>query len=374
MSNITIVHPTLLSIGGGSPVCFNVAQSLQDRHDVTIATLAHRNVRDINSDFGTKVKDVRLYKNLIPQYLHKHDRLEMLKRSLFNRMAYNANPNYDLIISTFWDIPLPSNSISYIHWPEAVNYRENYTSYQNSVDRVYRQFCEKINKFTSYSGTYIANSGWTAKRAEQYLGHKPKIIYPPVPTHDIKPHQWLNRIEGIITVGRISPEKNVLRNIKIVRALREKGHKISYIIVGPDDDNNPAYSQKVKEECKKYNYVSCKGSVSREKLVSYLSTYKYGLHGHDSEHFGIVVAEMAAGGAIPFAPADGGQVEILDGCEDLLYTSVKDAVQKMDRVLRHPSLQNHLRQQLPNIEKRFGTKRFQSEISSLVDEKLQELL
>ena len=223
-------------------------------------------------------------------------------------------------------------------------------------------------------GTYIANSGWTAKRAEQYLGHKPKIIYPPVPTHDIKPHQWLNRIEGIITVGRISPEKNVLRNIKIVRALREKGHKISYIIVGPDDDNNPAYSQKVKEECKKYNYVSCKGSVSREKLVSYLSTYKYGLHGHDSEHFGIVVAEMAAGGAIPFAPADGGQVEILDGCEDLLYTSVKDAVQKMDRVLRRPSLQNHLRQQLPNIEKRFGTTRFQSEIRSLVDEKLQELL
>jgi len=331
-------------------------------------------VRGINSDFGTKVKDVRLYKNLIPQYLHKYDRLEMLKRSLFNRMAYNANPNYDLIISTFWDIPLPSNSISYIHWPEAVNYRKNYISYQNSVDRIYRRFCEKINKFELYPGTYIANSGWTAKHAEQYLGHKPKIIYPPVPTHDIKPRQWLNRIEGIITVGRISPEKNVLRNIKIVSALREKGHKISYTIVGPGDENNPAYSQKVKEECKKYNYVSYEGSVSREKLVSYLSTYKYGLHGHDSEHFGIVVAEMAAGGAIPFAPADGGQVEILDGCEELLYTSVKDAVQKMDRVLRRPSLQNHLRQQLPNIEKRFGTKRFQSEIRSLVDEKLQELL
>ncbi|ELY84389.1 group 1 glycosyl transferase [Natrinema gari JCM 14663] len=91
----------------------------------------------------------------------------------------------------------------------------------------------------------------------------------------------------------------------------------------------------------------------------------------DHEHFGMAVGELAAGGTIPFVPNGGGQREIVHEREELLYESADEAVEKIDHVLSDPELRRELRDQLGDIEERFGRKRFKRTIRETVEQTLR---
>lgn len=370
MADITVAHPTLVNIGGGSPVCFNIIQALQEDHNITLVTMSIRDIDDINDDFGTNVEHINIHLSRTSNILRKTDSFEVLKRALFARSIKKADPSPDLVISTFWDIALPYDSITYIHYPSEVRYREHWNVHRDGLRKLYFKLCNSIRLSDAYSSTYITNSKWTADHTYSYLGTKPKAVYPPVVTEDLRPIDWHNRKEGILSIGRVSPEKNILRNIDIAIQLTKLGHDIDYRIVGPFQKDNISYIEKVKSRVCKYDFIKLEGKVSRRKLADMMSRYKYGLHGHDSEHFGIVVAELVAGGAIPFVPNDGGQCEIVNHCEDVVYRSIEDAVDKMDRVMNSELKQQQIQKQLPSINKKFGPARFRNEIKDIVDKKL----
>jgi glycosyltransferase involved in cell wall biosynthesis len=90
------------------------------------------------------------------------------------------------------------------------------------------------------------------------------------------------------------------------------------------------------------------------------------------EHFGIAVAELVAGGTIPFVPNSGGQREIVNQLDDVTYNSVSDAVEKADTVLSDSESQKSIRKSLPNVKKRFGPERFKRAIREIVVEVLNE--
>lgn len=89
--------------------------------------------------------------------------------------------------------------------------------------------------------------------------------------------------------------------------------------------------------------------------------HRYGLHGMVEEHY---VAELVLAGCLTFAPADGGQVEILRD-QRLLYSGVEDAVERIDRALRDEALQRSL---LAGLDRNgLGVERFQREFEGLLD-------
>jgi glycosyltransferase involved in cell wall biosynthesis len=116
-------------------------------------------------------------------------------------------------------------------------------------------------------------------------------------------------------------------------------------------------------------YVELEGEVPREELVERICTHRYGIHGKEYEHFGMAVAELAAGGAIPFVPASGGQHAIV-GDDRLTFDSVEDAVDSIDRVLSNPATQTELRMGPAEIRERFGRERFKYEIRAIVAEEV----
>lgn len=79
--------------------------------------------------------------------------------------------------------------------------------------------------------------------------------------------------------------------------------------------------------------------IPREKLSELISSQKFGIHGHNFEHFGMAIAEMITGGCIVFSPNGGGQVEIVNGCKEVLYDDTEDAVEKIEGVLNDEELQ-----------------------------------
>jgi len=81
---------------------------------------------------------------------------------------------------------------------------------------------------------------------------------------------------------------------------------------------------------------------NKERL---LTSHRYGIHGMNYEHFGIGITEILNVGYLLFTPDSGGQVEIVkDG--RLRYSSVKDAVEKISRVLKDRRLQSQIRTEL----------------------------
>jgi glycosyltransferase involved in cell wall biosynthesis len=239
---------------------------------------------------------------------------------------------------------------------------------------LYDSICEVLRP-TDYSNTctrYLTNSQWTATIATDAFGEQVTVVYPPVTTTDLEPEPWNLRRERLVSVGRISPDKNLLRNIEIVRNLHERGYEIQYDIVGPASRRsiNDPYLTELQRTVSKYDYVRYRGELSREALVSLLGTSKYGLHGKDHEHFGIAVAEFVAAGMIPFVPDSGGQREIVGGNTDVMYGSIEEAVDRIASVLDDTSKQRELRDRLPDVETRFSSERFQMEFKQIVSDTL----
>jgi hypothetical protein len=116
------------------------------------------------------------------------------------------------------------------------------------------------------------------------------------------------------------------------------------------------------------------GYVERPHLIELVETHRYGIHGRSHEHFGISIAELVAGGAIPFVPSGGGQVEIVDRTPHLVYESIQDAVRKIGAVVADTALQEELRSMLWENRTRFSTVRFHDEIRRTVVGLLEQRL
>lgn len=384
MTDILVVHDDLMTKGGGEAVCMHTLEALQDQFDVTLLTAGKLNLDELNQYYSTTVSNITVRRNPIAEAILIGIRLipgpnfGKLTQSVHLRRRKKLFSSYDLVISTKNELHVGCNSIAYIHFPrtgrDQANASRRRNQYPDTFVTFYDSLCEKIIPDRNQNGQtdYVANSEWTAKIATERLDADVSSLYPPVYTDDINPKPWDDREDRILTVGRITPNKRIIRNIEIVSQLRDCGHDIQYDIVGPSGNKKvwQPFLRKVKRQADRHSFITYHGEVPRETLVEMLSRSKYGLHGKDTEHFGIAVAEQVAGGAIPFVPRGGGQREVVGYLEDLMYESVEDAVEKMDRILDDETEQERIRTSLPDVEARFGRQRFQNEIRNLVKTKL----
>ncbi len=94
---------------------------------------------------------------------------------------------------------------------------------------------------------------------------------------------------------------------------------------------------------------------------------RYAIHGMVDEHFGIAPAELQRAGCITFVPNGGGSPEIVGRDERLVYRSIEDAIEKIDRVLSDPELEAELRRDIELRRACFSEHRFMEEILEIVD-------
>ena len=371
---IGVVHMDLMSKGGGEAVAMNVLEALQDDYDVTLLTLAEPDFGELNEYFNTNVDsvDVELAGRFAPT-IHERSGIKyyILQNALLGRYARRNADEYDLVMSTINELGLESDSIQYIHfpfdWTVSLDNRDHIFHPTVESDSLYERLCTSIagvSREDIHSNTLFANSRWTADVVEDAYGTRPDVLHPPIDTEEFDPLPWDEREYGFVTLGRIERSKRIVEQIHIMECVRERGHDVHFHIVGPTVDEE--YRAAVEAMAEPRDYVFLEGELPREDLVDLVCSHRFGIHGKRYEHFGMAVAEIAAGGALPFAPSDGGQHAIVHDDERLLYDSVDDAVKKIDDVLSRPQILNDLRISPQDIEQRFGRARFKEEIRETV--------
>lgn len=161
---------------------------------------------------------------------------------------------------------------------------------------------------------------------------------------------WEEGKNGFVTVGRIAPDKRTLRACRIIEEVRSIGHGVHLHIVGPEGDNE-SYTESVQDFARENRWVTLEGTVERKRLVHLIQSHRWALHTKPHEHFGMVVAEYVAGGAVPFVPSSGGQIEIISDPELQTYDSKSNAVRKISKVLSNSDANgkpHHLVHKMPS--------------------------
>jgi glycosyltransferase involved in cell wall biosynthesis len=374
---IAVVHHNLMAKGGAESVAMNILETLQNNYDITLLTLTTPDITALNEYYNTNVDEraisIEQVGPLFPMLYDHSDRLHLFKNAVLSRLVKRKSDRFDLVVSTYNEITIQTRSLQYIHMPQFHRWLSNDTNERSILFTVYDNLCKVIEGFETEairSSHFAANSAWTASVMEDAYGVKPAVLYPPVDTTGFVDTSWTERESGFVTIGRLTPYKNVLRTIEIIDRLRDRGHGVHLHVVGPTLDTD--YAERVEAVANTTDFVHLEGEINRSELVELISSHRYGIHGTDHEHFGMVVAELAAGGAIPFVPNGGGQREIVREREELLYETVEEAVESIDNVLLNTDLRRDLRAELDNIEDRFGRKQFRRNICEMVNDILNE--
>lgn len=380
MREIGVVHMDMMSKGGGEAVAMNIIEALQDEYEITLITLTNPDIPALNEYFNTAVTDIDVEKaGYLAPWLNRTFTLKyyVLENALLGRYARRHAEEYDLLISTINELGLETNSIQYIHfpfdWMVSIDDREHIFHPTVEEESLYERLCTvvaDVDLRDIRSNTLLANSEWTADAVKEAYGARPDVVHPPVDTSEFVNHSWDDRESGFVTVGRIERSKRIAEMIEIIDHVRQRGHETHLHIVGPTVDEE--YYDEIEAMADTREYVILEGEIPRSELVERICSHQFGIHGKEYEHFGMAVAELAAGGTIPFVPANGGQHAIVRDEEYLLYDSLADAVERIDRVLSNPELQSHLRMGTDEIRQRFGCERFHEEIRAIVSDTIEQ--
>ena len=371
---LAVIHHDLMSKGGGEAVAMTVLEALQDEYDITLITLTDPDFEELNEYYNTSVNPVpvEIAGTVAPQ-LHEQFGIKyyVLQNALLGRYARRHADEYDCLVSTINELGLEEDAVQYIHfpfdWTVSCSHREEIFHPTVEEDSLYEQlatYVAGVDRSDIRSNTLLANSEWTADVVEDAYGTRPRVLHPPIDTDPFERRPWSEREPGFVTVGRIERSKRIAEMIEVVDGLRDRGHETHLHVIGPTVDEE--YYEEVASMADDRGYVTLEGEVPREELVERICTHRYGIHGKEYEHFGMSVAELAAGGCVPFVPAAGGQREIVGDREELLYESVDDAVDTAAAVLSRDGPPEDLRLDPGEIQRRFGRERFQREIRSLV--------
>lgn len=380
MATVAIAHVDLMAKGGGEGVAMNVIEALQRDHDLTLVTLTDPDIPTLNEYFRTDVDPEALTvtrpraATALLEALERRLGVQLynLRNALLNRAVAECADGYDLVVGTDNELSVPGPLVQYIHTPRfarlVVSKRVGEDSF---VDHAYDRLSYRIGGYDAEqvtSSRLLTNSAWMADVVQDAYDARPEIVHPPVDTEPFDGRPWADREEGFVTVGRLARYKNVDEVIRVIDGVRERGHDVHLHVVGPSYDE--AYRTELASMADDRPYVELEGELPRDELIERICTHRYGIHGKRHEHFGMVVAEMAAAGALPFVPANGGQRDIVDGRESLLYHTVEDAVETVDRVLSSPDRQRDLRPDSGTIEQRFGRDRFRQRVRDVAREEL----
>lgn len=385
MAEIAVLHWDIAAGGGAESLCMHVLEALQDDHELSLLTRQEAHLDDLNRYYGTAVSGINIevpsiagreFESTIPLIRQiKGGRLGFLRPlrfTLFHAACRSRSRQADLVFNTYSEMATSQPSIQYVHYPQ-------YNRSRNGLENIPKSRLHNIldglvtalggPDLPSPSSTILTNSEWTANLFETVHDVEPTVVYPPIRTEEFSESVPISEQEsGFLVIGRVLEGKGQLQAIETVRRLRERGHDVHLHIIGPP--TNPDYVAEIEDTARESDFVAYEGQLPREELVQMLQRHRYGLHTMPNEHFGMVVAEMVAADSLPFVPNRGGQCEIVDHQEDLLYRDVNATVEQIDRVLSNPEYERQLRESLPNVEPRYGVPRFKKRIRSIVDDKL----
>jgi glycosyltransferase involved in cell wall biosynthesis len=378
---VLLVQPSMQPPGGGNGVAAWMLQALAADHDVTVLSWWPVDVAPINRFFGTALRPGSFATHVVPaSWRLMPDSLPvpaaLLRSGLLMRYTRRMTDGFDVIVGVHNETDYGRRGIQYVHYPTylrprpAVDLRwyHGYLpllgAYYAAADRLADFSLERMK-----ANLTLANSNWTAARVRDFLGIEVSTLYPPVLAATPQA-PWHERRRGFVAMGRISPEKEYERVMRILGRVRTHAPDLTLTIIGTWDAKAQRYYQSLAALAASLDpggtWISFRRNLSRDDVQTALTTTRYGIHGMREEHFGMAAAEMVRAGMIVWVPDGGGQVEIVGDAPRLRFATDDDAVDAILSVINHPSEEARLREHLAVHGERYGTERFITAVRDIV--------
>lgn len=375
--DVAVIHSPI-GIGGAEAVALWVLKALSDNYRTLLVTGLPVDLEGVSAhlgvDFSGRLPRTISVLDSDREVWHRHG---LLLHHLVMRYARTKLRGV-LCVSTCNEMSFHNMGVQYIHFPalrhqqacDLANASELAPQHSRSkaiAYLAYRTMCGVISGYDENAmkrNVTMVNSDWTGRIVKQLYGIEAQTVYPPVRS-DFPVAPWEDREVGFVCVGRVSREKRIERAITIVEGVRARGHSVHLHIIGPIDDLR-YYRELARLPGAREGWALFEGGVSRQQLGDFVGGHRFGLHAMPAEHFGIAVAEMAKAGCIVFAPRNGGQAEIVDYDERLLYGDETEAVERIDTVLVNEKMQAGLSEKMMACGGRYSPARFVREVREVV--------
>jgi glycosyltransferase involved in cell wall biosynthesis len=378
MRRVLLVQPSLQPPGGGNGVAAWMLQALAPGHHVTVLSWRPVEVDPINRFFGTTLRSSDFESIVVPRHWsyvpdHLPVPAALIRSGLLMRFTRRLIDRFDVLVGVHNETDYGRRGIQYVHYPSYLRPRPavdlRWYHRPAGVLSTYYSFADRLADFSverMKSNVTLANSNWTAGLLRRTLGIDARTLYPPVVGLE---HQapWSERRAAFLAMGRISPEKEYERLIRILTKVRDFVPDVTLTIVGTWDRHGRRYYEKLRHLAAEAGpWVEFRHDVSRHDVSRLMARTCYGIHGMREEHFGMAPAEMIRAGMIVWVPNGGGQVEIVGNDPQLVYDSDEQAIDQIVRVLGNPDEQRRLRDALQQRAERFSTERFVTEVREVV--------
>ena len=378
MRRVLLVQPSLQPPGGGNGVAAWMLQALAREQRVTVLSWRPVDIEPINRFFGTTLQSGDFDTLVMPRrWTTVPDHLPvpaaLMRSALLMRYTRRVTDGFDVIVGGHNETDYGRRGIQYVHYPTYLRPRPeaDLRWYHRSavILQAYYRFADRLADFSvdrMKANLTLANSNWTAAELRRSLGIGARTLYPPV-VDAAPPAPWDERRAGFLAIGRISPEKEYERIMRIVAGVRSLNPTITLTIVGTWDRHSRRYYQHLQELAASLgSWIEFRNNLPRSAINDLMATHRYGIHGMRQEHFGMAPAEMVRAGMIVWVPYGGGQVEIVDGEPELVYDSEEQAADKISRALGSVAEQKRLRELLAVRAQSFGSERFVAEVRDIV--------
>ena len=385
MKRVLLVQPSMQPPGGGNGVAAWVLQALVAEHHhpgyrVTVLSWRPVEIEPVNRFFGTYLRRSDFDTIEVPRsWRVVADRLPtpstLLKLSLLMRYTRTVSAGFDVVFGVYNETDYGRRGIQYVHYPTYLRPRPKvdlrwYHPPQSGLN-LYYKLADHIADFSldrMKANLTLVNSNWTGEQVSTFLGIKTRTLYPPV-VDPAPAVPWSERRNAFLAVGRISPEKEYERVMKILARVRQHAPDITLTIIGTRDRHARRYFRSLTSLAASLgSWIDFRDNLTRDDVRALMASCRYGVHGMREEHFGMAPAEMARAGAIVWVPSGGGQMEIVGREPALMYASDDDAVQKISATLNSASEQQRLREHLAIVTEQFSTARFIQQVRSIVND------
>jgi glycosyltransferase involved in cell wall biosynthesis len=345
--SIAVCHHTLMAMGGGERVGATLIEAL---NDIGI-------IPDVYSVSPVKQKYLQdFYGKNLKYRMHFLSRFTLPILGIYQKLLTSFTAfrltGFDVVINTtgvytpMFFRRLLKRYILYVYNPVALMKEHKEVPKPLSVAKYDRNLFWKAyflpyrlllrHSVKNLDAELIAVSKFTQYRLKRWAGLESNVVYPPV---DIK---LFSRVfgntdrDGVISIGRFTPEKEHLTQLSIASKLPD----ITFRICG--SAKTPYYLQwfkylKAKAEEMELKNVEFYPNIPIDNLLKLIGTSKVFIHTMEYEDFGLTTCESIAGGCVPCVIDSGGQKEIVP-TDNLRFQNVNEAVKIIKRIvnLRKP--------------------------------------
>ncbi len=375
---VLLVQPSMQPPGGGNGVAAWVLEALVSEHRVTLLSWTPLDIEPINRFFGTHLKRGDFETMVVPwQWRVLPDLLPvpatLMRLSLLMRYTRRVSHGFDVVFGVFNETDYGRRGIQYIHYPTYLRPRpELDLRWYHAAAAPLKAYYALADWIAGFSidrlrqNLTLVNSDWTGDRVSRFLGVTTQTLYPPV-AGPAPGAPWAERSNAFLSIGRLSPEKEFERVMRILARVREQVPDVTLTIVGTSDRHARAYRERLQDLAQSLGaWITFRHDVSRDELGTLMAASRYGIHGMREEHFGMAPAELARAGCIIWVPKGGGQMEIVDREPALMYDTEDEAVERIVRTLGDPAEQERLRSVLRSAD-RFSTQHFMHRVRAIVN-------